>query len=276
MQKNIKVSIVIVFYKNKKELLLCLQSVKKQKTKYPYEIIVVDNSRGISLEKTISKFADETVYLRSPENLGYAKGNNLGAMYAKGEYIFILNPDTKLSDKAIDLLTDFLNKNKDSAAVSPALIDKKGKLLYQIPEKRLNPLRQIFTYTFMVKLFPDNRIKSEFLQKKTGNELPYEVEVLPGSAIMIRRAVFEKVGGFDKNFFLYFEENDLCQRIREEGYTMQKIPQAKILHDWRPEDGDEKSKKVFEESRFYYFRKHFGLFSALIIEAFSRKWWRLK
>ena len=269
----IKVSIIIVVYKYKKELDESLRSIGNQKTKINYEVIIVNNgSEKFVKKKAIGEIKD-VVYIKSSKNIGYGRGNSLGAKYANGKYLLILNPDIKLQRNVIHTLFDFIEQNKNAAVLAPVLVDKNGKVIKQISSKKLTPLRQIFTYTFMAKLFPKNNIKKDFLKENINSKAPYEVEVVPGSAFMIRKDVFNKLAGFDKNYFLYFEENDLFKRVREEGYKIYKVPGAKVFHDWKPSEGGYKLKKVFEKSRFYYFNKHYGLIRALIVELFSRKWW---
>jgi len=271
--KKIKVSIIYTNYKSFRELKESIASIDKYKPKENYEIIVVDNEVNPEVEKYF-KGKSNIKYIKASKNLGYAGGNNLGARYALGEYIYILNPDTKTVSNIIDNLTFFLDRNKDAAIAAPKLVDKEGKRIQQIAPKKLTPLRYIFTYTFMVKIFPKNKIKKEFLKEDTELNKPYEVEVIPGSAFLIRKDVFYKLGGFDERFFLYFEDNDICDRVIKTGCKIYKIPYTKVFHDWKPIEGEEKLKKIFEESRTLYFKKHFGFVSAMLVEVFSRTWWR--
>jgi hypothetical protein len=96
-----------------------------------------------------------------------------------------------------------------------------------------------------------------------------EVSVVPGTALMIRREVFEKVGGFDEKFFLYFEEFDLCKRVSQEGWKIMITPHSKIIHSWGMSTKKVSKKKIrntYFKSQFYYFRKHFGLLKALLVQ----------
>ena len=247
----------------------CLSSIRRSKSKIKYEVIVVDNSEsGISENKL--KYPRGIRYIKSPRNVGYGAGNNLGERQAKGEYIFILNPDTELSPKALDNLVSFLDKHKDVAIVAPNLIHETGKVFEDIGTSALTPLRAIFGLSFINKVFSRNRISRGYWLKDIPKNKMREVDVVPGSAFLIRKSIFEKIGGFDENFFLYFEENDLCKRVKDLGYKIYMIPEAEVIHYWKPAEGGEKHKKIFEKSRFYHFKKHFGIFSALFVEAFLR------
>ncbi|MBU0572122.1 glycosyltransferase [Patescibacteria group bacterium] len=274
MQK-IVVSIIIVHYKDKRRLFDCVLSIKQNKPKVSFEVIVVDNDEKATIRKTLKAKFKWAKYIRSPGNIGYGAGNNLGAKYAKGRYLFILNPDTKIILGSIDKLINFLEKNKRAGLVAPNLVDEKGKIFPQLGSKKLTPLRGIVALSFLNKLFPNNPISKKYWLTDVPMNKKRQVDVVPGSAFLIRRQVFEKAKGFDENFFLYFEESDFCKRVKELGFSIYIIPNAQILHFWKPGKPDtKKAKIIFAQSRFYYFRKHYGIASALIVEMFARfsKW----
>lgn len=250
--RRVKVSIIIVYYSKTQVLFSLLDSIYKANSKTSFEIVIVDNSKHNIQKKLKSKYR-KAKYLKSPENLGYAAGNNLGARVSRGEYLFILNPDTIVYKNTIDLLVAFLKKNNKRAIVAPSLIDKSGNEYSQIDSKALTPVRGIIRLSLLNKLIP---------LSEDG-----EVEVVAGSAFMIRKSVFEKVGGFDENLFLFFEENDLCKRVREAGYKIAINPKSRVRHDWVK---DYKLRKHFINSRFYFFRKHYGIFWAIMVEMFAR------
>ena len=274
MQKVV-ISIVIVHYKDKKRLFDCILSVKQNKPKLPFEVVVVDNDEKSTIQKELKAKFKWVKYVRSPGNIGYGAGNNLGAKHARGRYFFILNPDTSVISESIDKLVDFLKKNKRAGLVAPNLVDEKREIFPQIGSQELTPLRGVVALSFLNKLFPNNPISIKYWLKNVPMDKKREVDVVPGSAFLVRRQVFEKVKGFDENFFLYFEENDFCKRVKERGLSIYIIPDAQIIHYWKPGKPDtKKAKKIFAQSRFYYFKKHYGIHKALIVEIFTRfsKW----
>lgn len=277
MQK-ITVSIIIVHYKDKKRLYDCVKSITQSKPKVSFEVIIVDNDEKSTIKKELKVKFKWVKYVRAPGNIGYGAGNNLGAKFAKGEYIFILNSDTKVLSSSIDKLVDFLEKNKQVGLVAPNLVDERGKVFLQIGSRKLTPLRGIVALSFLNKLFPNNPISIKYWLKDVPMNKRREVDVVPGSVMLIRRQVFEKVEGFDENFLLYFEESDFCKRVKELGFGIFIIPEAEIVHYWEEgKPNSKKIKKIFAESRFYYFKKHYGIFKALIVEIFTRfsKWYAL-
>lgn len=270
-----KVSIVLVHYKESGVLYACIRSIYKSSPKVPFEIIVVDNDEVKTVNKYLKKNFPKIRYIAAPGNLGYGKGNNLGIESARGEYVFILNPDTLVEKGAVDNLLTFLKKNKKAGVVAPTLYDKNGKMYPSQGTKKLTPLRGLVALSFLNKLFPRNPISKEYWMLNVDRTKPFEVDVVPGTALMIKKSLFEKIGGFDKNFFLYFEESDFCKRVVEKGFKLFILPEARITHFWAvstpPSD---RIRKIFAESRFYYFKKNFGILNALIVEFFTRfsKW----
>lgn len=212
MIKRPLVSIVVVHYKADKVLFECLQSIKKSKPKVSFEVIVVDNDEKKVIDKEIRKNYQWTRYIKSPKNLGFGAGNNLGAKRAKGKYLFFLNPDTIVLPNATDSLVEFLEKNKSAGIVAPLLLNPQKRPYPLQGTSILTPLKGVFALSFLVKLFPNNSISKKYWLKGWDKTKTKEVDVVPGTAFMIEKKAFEKIGGFDEKFFLYFEEADFCKK----------------------------------------------------------------
>ena len=265
-----KVSVIIVNYKVKEELFKCLASIYASKPKTSFEVIVVDNEKISTIKKDLTKKFPKVKYLKSDVNLGYGGGNNLGAKYSSGEYLFFLNPDTLILNNAIDVLVKSLTKNEQTGIVAPLLLDKNNVAFKHQGALRLTPLRAIFSLSFLNKL-PFNRISSNYYLEKWNKGEKKEVDVVPGTAFVISKNLFNKAGGFDEKFFLYFEEFDLCDRVKELGYKIYIEPKAKVFHQWEASTRNVKNiNSIFSKSRFLYFRKHHGLLKALLVEGFLR------
>lgn len=246
----IKVSIILVHYGKKKILNDCINSIRSSNPKVSYEIVVIDNNT---------------------ENRGYSKGNNLGVEKAKGEYILILNPDTFVEEGAIDKLVRFIESNKKVGIVAPTLFDPKGNIYPLQGTQELTPWRGIFALSFINKLFPKNPVSKKFWMLGVDRNRSLETDVVPGTAFLIKKDLFVKIGGFDENFFLYFEEFDLGRRVKKLGLKNYILPDAKVTHFWGASTPKTKEiKDIFAKSRFYYFKKNFGLINAIIVEAFAR------
>src|SRR5258706_7959859 len=136
------ISFIIVHYQVKEEIFDSIQAIISSKPKVSYEIIVVDNDERKSLFKELHNEFPKVKYVAN-KNRGYGQGNNTGAKYAKGKYLFILNPDTKVYPGCIDTLHDFLEKNKNVGIVSPFLYEADGKRVELQGVKTLTPLAAI-------------------------------------------------------------------------------------------------------------------------------------
>lgn len=265
------ISIVIVNYKVKKELFECISSIIKFKSKALIEIIVVDNDEEKTIKKDLLSKFPNVKYIPSKKNLGFGAGNNLGVQHADGDYLFFLNPDTLLKPDAIDKLLSFLKKNKNIGIVGPTLLNPKGEEYPLQGISELTPLRGIIGFSFINEYFPKNPVSKKYWQTDVVKNKTREVYNVPGTAFMMKKDLFLKIGGFDEKFFLYFEEMDLCRRIRILGYKNYMVADSKVIHHWEKSTKKKNDiMKIFQESRYYYFKKHFGIFNALFVEGFLR------
>jgi len=266
---NPKVSIIIVNYKVKEKVLKCIKSIYESKPKANFEVIVVDNSQEKSLKKDLAKIYPNVEYLESSKNVGYGAGNNLGAGNARGEYLFFTNPDVQFFKQTIDQLVDFLDKNHNAGIVSPLLVDKENKPFILQGTEYLTPLKALVVLSFLNKI--PNPVSRKFWLKEWNHKNTKEVDVCPGTALMISSKLFKKISGFDKRFFLYFEEDDISKRVKDLGYKIYIHAQSKIFHEVGASTKQLKNSNViFAKSRFLYFKKYHGIVNTLLVEAFLK------
>jgi len=264
------VSIVIINFKVKKELFNCLLSIYPSKQRVSFEIIVVDNDKKNTIEEDLKKQFPKVKYVKSPGNIGFGAGNNLGARYAKGGYLFFLNPDTEVLGGTIDALYKFISSKENVGAVSPLILDKDGKTSFVQGSQHLTLLRAIFSLSFIHKIFPNSSIAKKFFLNDWDKKTIKKTDVVPGTAFMIGKNIFNKIGGFNEKFFLFFEEADLSKRINALGLKNYIIPQAKIIHlGGQSTSKREDIKEIFDRSKFYYFKKWHGLLGAIIVQVFT-------
>ena len=209
-----EISIIIVFFKVKRELFECLDSIYQSRPKTNFEIIVVDNDDKKTIGAELKKRFPKVKYIESKVNIGYGAGNNLGVKHARSENLFILNPDTKIYSGDLSKLVDYIDKHKRIGIVAPLLVDKNNQPFPFQGSKELTPKYGIFSLSFISKLFPNNRIFKEYWFLGWDKAKNQKVDVVPGTAFMIKKELFDRLGGFDEKFFLFFEEFDLCKRIK--------------------------------------------------------------
>lgn len=266
----INISIIIVNYKVKKEVLDCINSIDKSHSGLKYEIIVVDNNEKNEIKKNLSEQFPRVKYIKSPGNIGFGAGCNLGAKYARGEVLFFINPDTEVLSGTLDNLYNFIISKKNIGAVSPILLNNRGVPHFVQGSQHLTVLRTIFSLSFINKLFPNNPISKKFFLRDWDKKMVKKVDVVPGTAFMIGKNLFDKIGGLDEKFFLFFEEADLARKIAALGLSNYIIPQAKIIHlGGESTRKREDIKRLFNRSKFYYFKKWHGLLGAITVQFFT-------
>lgn len=216
MRKRPLVSIIIVNWNGKKHLQYCLPSLIK--INYPnYEVILVDNgSVNGSVELVEDNYKKITI-IENKTNLGFAEGNNKGIRRAKGEYILFLNNDTKVKP-------DFLTKLVKDLEGNPEIAAAQSKILLMDNPKLLDSIGSFLTWTGFLTHFGFREKNKKGLNKKM------EIFSAMGVCLLFRKDVLKEVGFFDKDFFAYFEETDLCWRTWLAGYKIIYAPQSVIYH----------------------------------------------
>lgn len=215
----IDLSIIIVTYNSQDEIGRLLASLTKFKP-VNSEVIVVDSASSDGTRKEVEKYTDAKL-IKSEVNLGYGKASNLGASRSQGEYLLILNPDTKFIDGSIDRMFSFIKKNSDVGIVAPRLNLPDGRIQSSVSHSP-SLVGAIKEY-----IFGQSHAFSEYVPNGTHHT---EVEVVYGAAILIKKEVFFKLKGFDDRYFLYFEELDLCRKIRKEGLKIIYFPETQVVH----------------------------------------------
>ncbi len=220
-------SIIIVNYHNRDKLLNCLSSLKASSINLTYEIIVVDNNSSDNL-------SDLTVKLiNSPRNLGMGAGNNLGIDNAQGDYILVLNPDTVVTDQAINILFNYLKNNPQVGIVGPKLLYPNDSLQYScahFPKIYMPILRR----TFLGDYF--SILRDHFQMVDFDHNSIRGVDWLMGSCLMFKKEICLADNiifrpRFDQRYFMYFEDTDLCRQIWTKGLKVVYNPEAVIIHN---------------------------------------------
>lgn len=267
-RKKIDLSIVIVRYNVTESLYACIQSVIDTKPKISYEIVIVDNNPKKRIGKQLLKRFPQVVYVKNPKNSGFGSGMNLGVAHAHGTYVFIFNPDMLVFPGCLDNLVGFAKKRKDLAAVGPGFLDGNGNTIRKVGSKILKPIHGIVVLSFINKLLRRNAMYTDFYALKTPSHRVRRVEVLPGGCFVMKKELYEDLGGFDEKFFMYFEEFDLFKRLHEKYPKLScfVIPNAVVQHEGGGDSQNIRGTPVFSNSRFYYFKKHYGLAWALLVQ----------
>ena len=242
------ITIIIVSYKSEELIMQNLEIIKK------FPTIIINNSRSDKFNTLIDDF--KNIKLITPDlNLGYGRANNLGVNQSKTPYFLIVNPDILLNEKLINTLySTFLNYKDDIGVVGPALFDSNMK-------------RRTNGSISHVKKIRGSKLSSSI------NNIPEDnmcCDFLVGCCLFMKRDFFMELGGFDKDFFMYFEDNDLCDRIIKNGKTVVEVPSAKVIHL----ENSSSKKNSFQNyklalihkiSEYIYLKKKISLIDLIII-----------
>ncbi len=262
------VSIIIVNYKSSEVLNNCIQSIYAQTKNLSFDITVIDNNSNDPGLHIIKNKFPEINFIFLNENPGFAAGNNTGIKEASGNAILLLNPDTILLNNTIDILYKKLTSDSGIGITGPKIFyeDKTIQNIF-IPKKIPNLRYMFFEIFFLDKLLKSIPFFNQYFQYGMDFTKEHEPEQLNGSCLMIRKSVLDEIGLMDQNFFLYFEETDLCFRALKKGYRIIYDPAAEIIHLEGKSSAHLKKRSIYAyyQSELYFFYKHYGILSFLIL-----------
>ncbi|OBQ05010.1 MAG: glycosyltransferase [Anabaena sp. LE011-02] len=264
-QKTNSVSIILVNYNGVDVLIDCLNSLEKFIPRNNCEIIVVDNNSQDNSVDIIENQFPHIKLIKLPKNVGFGAGNNAGAKVAKGEFLFLLNTDIILTNNILPHLLGLMSENPDVGIIGPKLLFPDG--------------------SFQISFSPEIGIKGEFAARKLHKDAENksnlhiieqdfqdikEVDIVVGAAFFIRADLFNLLGGFDEKFFMYFEESDLCQRVRNKGYKILYTPYISLIHirGYSVNKISNRMAVEYRRSQIYYYHKHRPMWEILMLKIY--------
>jgi GT2 family glycosyltransferase len=216
-----ELSIILVNYNDRRHIEACLSSLQENVPSVEHEIIVVDNASTDGSRELIARSFPAVRLIANADNAGFSRANNIGAKDSRGEFLLFLNTDTVVTPGSIGGWLDHLGADPSIGAAGPALLRKGGAVQVSFG-KKVNFPAQLWQKLFL------NPVYRRLLKKSAGTR---SVGWLSAACLLCRRKAFEQVGGFDENFFIYFEDIDLCLRLREAGWKLVYIPGTRIFHE---------------------------------------------
>lgn len=256
-----KVSVIIVNYNRLDLTRRSIESVVKYAP--DCEIILVDNNSTESgIEKLSEKFSQIKI-IRLPQNYGFGYGNNRGADIASGEYLLFLNNDAFFVENTPQILSVILDSNGEVGIIGPQLNypDIKYQLSFGWEPSIINEWRTRRLQKGLLQEY-DKYFK---IITNRYNKIT-EVDWVTGAALMIRRKLYEAVSGFDEKYFMYFEDSDLCKRIKNLGYKICYFPGTTVIHQVNATvKTSETINLEYRKSQLYYYRKHLSIISRMLL-----------
>ena len=251
-----QLSIIILNYNVRYFLELCVLSVQDAIQNIEAEIIVIDNnSQDDSCEMMKRRFPNVKL-IENKENSGFPKGNNIGVSQAKGEFICILNPDTVVAEDTFTKVLAFAKKQKDLGIVGCKLIDGTGNFLPESKRGTPTPFVAFTKITGLYKIFPKTFGKY-YAQHLSENETG-KVDILVGAFMVMKRDLYNDIGGFDENCFMYSDDIDLSYMALKKGKSNYYFHETSVIH-YKGESTikDGTYMKRFQEAMNFFYKKHF-------------------
>jgi GT2 family glycosyltransferase len=229
-----EISVAIVSYNTRDFLRRCLLTLAGSGTSRPLEIIVVDNDSGDGSPDMVRAEFPAVRLLANRENAGYSRAVNQAIRTAAGRYVLVLNPDIEVLPGSVDALARFLDENPSTGIAGGKLLNHDGTLQYSCRTFYTLPTL-LHRRTPLGRLFPNSRIVREHLMMDWDHENAREVDWMLGACLMVRVEAITDVGLMDERFFMYFEDVDWCYRMKQHGWKVVYVPDARMKHLHRRE-----------------------------------------
>jgi hypothetical protein len=224
-----ELSIIFVNWNSVNYLRDCIASIYEYTQGVSLEIIVVDNASPEGGLGALGQQFPKVNIIRSSENLGFARANNLGSRHSSGKYLLFLNPDTRLVTQAIDIMLEHMKSLPDAGIVGCKHLSPDLSVQTCAIQKFPTILNQVLGIEQLRRRWPHCRLW-EISPLFSNNAKPTKVEVIPGACMMLRREVFERVGGFSEDYFMYAEDIDLNYKVACLGLDNYYVGEAAIIH----------------------------------------------
>jgi N-acetylglucosaminyl-diphospho-decaprenol L-rhamnosyltransferase len=272
-------SIIIVTYNSSSYIRGCLTPFVGMPD---FEFVVVDNNSQDGSTALVEKEFPFVKIISLEVNLGFGRACNIGVAASSGSFIFLLNPDAVASPHALKKVIAFLEDHPQAGIVGASLTDLLGQPLESMGD-RPSLLRLVLEkpIAWLAKrVGPRGLFRMLIGRVSTKFRLPSEPELVPwvsGAALCCRRSTWEEIRGFDEKFFLYYEDVDLCLRASQAGWGVWHVPDAVVEHQSGASFGGDvyKQKTIYYANQYYFFRKHFGPWTAGFLSVFQNVYFRL-
>jgi hypothetical protein len=262
---SMELSIICVNWNSLAYLRECISSVYAQTQGITFEIIVVDNASPEGGVEALKAEFPEIVLIKSVENLGFARANNLGFRQASGEYVLLLNPDTKLASPAINILIQNARALPDFGIIGGKLLNTDLSVQTQAIQKFPTILNQIVNIESLRLRWPSCPLW-DLGPLFVKNGKPVKVEVIPGACMLLKSETFAKVGMFSEEYFMYAEDLDLNRKVRALGLSNYYIEDAEIIHHGGKSSSRQKvsqwSTMMIQKAMLRYYTTNYGPFYA--------------
>lgn len=256
-----QLSVIILNYNVRYFLEQCVLSVQKALENIDGEIIVIDNNSSDDSCAMMKELFPNVKLIENKENLGFPKGNNVGVAQAKGEFICILNPDTVVAEDTFTKILNFVTlsavevPNSEIGIIGCKLIDGTGNFL---PESKRGIPTPWVAFTKIFGLYKVSNLFGKYYAQHLTENQSGKVDILVGAFMVMKRELYNEIGGFDENCFMYSDDIDLSYMALKKGKANYYFHETTVIH-YKGESTirDEKYMKRFQEAMNFFYSKHF-------------------
>jgi len=251
-------SIIIVNWNSKDYLLKSIAAIEAETNGIEFEIVVIDSGSFDGCDEMLREVYPHVLFIQSDRNLGFAKANNEAFKVSRGRNLLFLNPDTEIEGLAIETLYYQLSSLPNAGIVGGTLLNSDRSIQESCIRAFPTVLNQVLDSHMLRGLFPRARLWGiEPLLARNG--APKGVDAVSGACLMVKRSVFESVGMFSTDYFMYSEDIDLCLKVRKAGLNTYYVPRAVVVHHCGASSSQASvntfSSVMMLESRWRFFRK---------------------
>lgn len=252
-----ELSIIIVTWNSEEFVGSCLESILGVADESQFEIIVVDNASSDRTISVVHQFLPRVKLIENKKNLGYAQANNQGIEKSTSEYVLLLNPDTQIQKDALGSMLRFMETNPEIGALGPQLLNPDGSVQPSCREfPKFSTL--IWEFSGASRIFSKSKVFGRWRMGYFAFDRRREVDQPMGSCLMLRSRTLKQVGLFDGTFSMFFNDVDLCYRIKNAGWKIFFYPHARVLHHKGASTIKAKRRMIWLSHWAFYkfFRKH--------------------
>ena len=261
-----ELSILIVTWNSQATIRDCLNSIHNNCQGVDHQILAWDNVSTDDTVKIIQTEFTKVHLFKSPQNLGFAGGNNRLLEKSNSEFILFLNPDAVVTNKAIPKMLEYMKNHSEVVALGPKLLysDSTFQLSYA---KFPNLASEFLTKIYQRSANQRRSLVLKFLENSSAQTK--EVDWVSGACMLTKRGVINEVGKFDENFFLYFEDADLCYRMKSKGKIIY-FPESQVVHvvGSSTKSQNLQTEYHYRKSQLYYYKLHNSQISNLILKLY--------
>jgi GT2 family glycosyltransferase len=253
--------VIVVSYRCEGLLRDCLQSLRDRPPERPMSVHVVDNASGDGTAEMVAREFGEFTLTVNSENLGFSAANNLAIRAGEAPYVLALNPDTRVTDGALERLCALLDERSEVGICGPRLELEDGSFDHAAKRSFPTPVGALGHFTGLGRRAGAGGRLAQYRATELAEDVAGPVDAVNGAFMLMRRAALDQVGLFDEGYWMYMEDLDLCYRFKQQGWVVWYEPSATVIHVKAGTSGEYRSWRLnyaFHYGMYRFYRDHYA------------------